>query len=70
MLANRSVGSPILLKIVSENPFSGKTYFIQLPPEQQPSSGPLEVLQTLRAITGPGKAAGFLGVAAAPEDGG
>ena len=23
----RSLGSPILLKIVSENPFSGKTYF-------------------------------------------
>ena len=29
----RSSGSPILLKIVSENRFSGKTYFIQLPPE-------------------------------------
>ena len=28
----RSSGSPILLKIVSENRFSGKTYFIQLPP--------------------------------------
>ena len=31
-LANRSSGSLILLKIVSENQFSGKTYFIQLPP--------------------------------------
>ena len=28
----RSWGSPILLKIVSENRFSGKTYFIQLVP--------------------------------------
>ena len=27
-----SSGSPILLKIVSENRFSGKTYFIQLVP--------------------------------------
>ena len=28
----RSSGSPILLEIVSENRFSGKTYFIQLVP--------------------------------------
>ena len=27
------MGSPILLKVVSENRFSGKTYFIQLVPE-------------------------------------
>ena len=31
-LTPRSSGSPILLKIVSENRFSGKTYFIQLVP--------------------------------------
>ena len=29
----RSWGSPILLKTVSENRFSGKTYFIQLVPD-------------------------------------
>ena len=28
----RSLGSPILLKIVSENPFSGKTYFYTISP--------------------------------------
>ena len=31
-LEKRSLGSPILLKMVSENRFSGKTYFIQLVP--------------------------------------
>ena len=28
-------GSPFLLKIVSESQFSGKTYFIQLPPDRR-----------------------------------
>ena len=32
LLANRSSGSPILLKIVSENRFSGKTYFYTIAP--------------------------------------
>ena len=32
LLANRYLGSPILLKIVSENRFSGKTYFYTIAP--------------------------------------
>ena len=35
LLANRYLGSPILLKIVSENRFSGKTYFYTIAPRLQ-----------------------------------